>query len=364
MKSHGEVQHDSQKRASELADRVMTDIRRRDLVPGDRYFTTSQIGRMLGVSKAAANAAMQLLAQRRVVVRRRRSGTYIGQGVGSGAAAASGFDLIHVVGASSRTFDATQVIDGIQSRLRGVPIQFSFLPELRATDFLADLVEADSNSAKKIGHLLVSCSHEVQRFFASNHLYAAVIGGVYRDCRVLPSVSADASAAGRLLVDYLVATKGHEKIAFLTYPHWRPGDNQFFDGIGIGLFAAGLKHDSLVVRSVPSDRVVIGLEVQALMEGPRPPTAFICRSGGLADCVVRAIKTTSVCRIPEVVFGWETELSGTTEHSHTYVRVQSEFEQHVAVATGLLKDFMSGLLDNHRSVVLPVELVVSGGTEH
>src|SRR5690606_6010444 len=61
-----------------LAQRLEEDIRRRRLNPRDRYFTAAEAGEKLGVRVASANRAMQVLAERKVLVRRRSRGTFIG----------------------------------------------------------------------------------------------------------------------------------------------------------------------------------------------------------------------------------------------------------------------------------------------
>ena len=58
-----------------MAEKVLADIRHRGLAAGDRYLTTDQVSRMLGVQKATANKALRFLADHELVVRRQPSGT-------------------------------------------------------------------------------------------------------------------------------------------------------------------------------------------------------------------------------------------------------------------------------------------------
>ena len=61
-----------------LASRLEQDIRQRGLWAGDRYLTASEAAELLGVSTATAHRAMQVLAQRRMLVRHPSRGTFVG----------------------------------------------------------------------------------------------------------------------------------------------------------------------------------------------------------------------------------------------------------------------------------------------
>jgi len=60
-------------------------IQTRKLKPGDPYFTTSETARSFQVSGTTANRALQLLSQRRVLVRRQRAGTFIAEPESNGS---------------------------------------------------------------------------------------------------------------------------------------------------------------------------------------------------------------------------------------------------------------------------------------
>ena len=61
-----------------LAERLERDIRRRGLAPGQKYLTGPESAQLLGTSVASANRALQRLAEQDIVVRRRKSGTFVG----------------------------------------------------------------------------------------------------------------------------------------------------------------------------------------------------------------------------------------------------------------------------------------------
>ena len=62
----------------QLAKQLEQDIVRRALMPQQKYLSTRQVGQQFGVSLSLAAQAMQLLADQEKLVRRDRSGTYIG----------------------------------------------------------------------------------------------------------------------------------------------------------------------------------------------------------------------------------------------------------------------------------------------
>ena len=66
-----------------LAERLGEDIVRRGLRPGDRYVTAAQAAQQLGVSRMSVDRAMNLLVQRRLLVRQRGRGTFVGPVAGS-----------------------------------------------------------------------------------------------------------------------------------------------------------------------------------------------------------------------------------------------------------------------------------------
>src|ERR1700733_3329592 len=68
-------------RASKLAKQLELDIQRRGLRRGDSYMTADGVSEWLGISRMAANRAMNVLAHRQILVRQRSRGTFIGPAV-------------------------------------------------------------------------------------------------------------------------------------------------------------------------------------------------------------------------------------------------------------------------------------------
>src|SRR5579871_630187 len=154
-------------RIVDLADRILDDIRRKKLRPGDPYLSTAEIARLLRVSGTAANRALQLLGQRRVLERRQRRGTFI-------AAATTGDDtqlrrvhlVVHQDYLRTEGLLADGVVLGIQGELPHAEIQFNFLPDSSEVDYVQRLVEDSLRAPRSAGFVLVRSSVFTQRLLA------------------------------------------------------------------------------------------------------------------------------------------------------------------------------------------------------
>ena len=64
----------------DLAIAIEEDIRQRGLRRGDRYLTAKEVGERFQVSTVTAHRAMVILTDKDVVIRKRKSGTFVGAG--------------------------------------------------------------------------------------------------------------------------------------------------------------------------------------------------------------------------------------------------------------------------------------------
>ena len=69
----------------DLAKRLRLDMAQRSLRQGDHYLSAADAGEMLGVSSAMANRAMNILAEKKLLVRYPRRGSFVGPGFDDGA---------------------------------------------------------------------------------------------------------------------------------------------------------------------------------------------------------------------------------------------------------------------------------------
>jgi DNA-binding transcriptional MocR family regulator len=104
--------------AERLAQRLEQDIRQRGLQPGDRYMTAEATGKAFNVSRAATNRAMALMAERRLLVRHRKQGSFVGPGLKRSAALGTPTVYILTTGGMPEAFKTM-----LASLWRGVPLE-------------------------------------------------------------------------------------------------------------------------------------------------------------------------------------------------------------------------------------------------
>jgi len=139
-----------------IARRIEKDIHAKKLKPGDKYLTTLQVARAFKVGNEVANRAMQLLAQRNVIERRHRAGTFVGT---------AKLDVntpvlkkVHLVieKQNIETYGILRdgTISGLHSVLPGSQIQFSFIPDVNRRQFIAKLIDEAYMSGEMEGFVL------------------------------------------------------------------------------------------------------------------------------------------------------------------------------------------------------------------
>jgi len=276
-------------RIAQLADRLVEHIQARELQAGDRFLTTAEASKLLGVSSALANRALQLLERRRVIVRQQRSGAFVAERPPVSAAPMLHrvHFLVHQKYLRAEGVGQDEALLGIEHELPGVPVQISFLPPGGEAAFVNELV-AESQSAKRIdGFVLVRASFETQKLLSERQIPAVVYGTVYPSIERLAALTADMHAVGSELTNYLLG-QGRERIVHFTRQTVYGGDRLTIEGIMSALSAAGKGFDALAVRFLPDADEVYHAEASRLLDEMERPTGFICRSVRMADAVRRA----------------------------------------------------------------------------
>jgi LacI family transcriptional regulator, xylobiose transport system transcriptional regulator len=346
-----------------LADKVVTDIRHRGLSVGDRYLTTAEVGRMLGVQKAMANKAMRHLAEQGVLISRQRAGTFIGPGLKRHKR--SKVRTIYVLlpaGDPSATRWAFQpFIAGVRSVLPEINVQFTFVPENDPLGYIEELIAGQRAAGQFAGVVAVSCSPEVYRYLAELCEPAVVYGSLYSSDLPIASVDLDNRQSGRLLTQYLV-DRGHRRMAVLMTGAGLPGHNTFIDGIGDVLTTAALPANALIHRLIRNDLQALQSTAKELLEGPDPPTAVITR-GSIQAQAVASVASSLGLAVPgdlEIVFDHEDQ---TTPHinmaSYPRVAPKSSFVDIAAVIAEVLKEVSEGASSPPKRVLIPVEFCKS-----
>lgn len=273
-------------RISQLADRLVDDIQSRDLRPGDRFLTTAEASRLLGVGSSVANRALQLLERRRVIIRQQKSGAFIaGRFAPEEAPALHRVHfLVHQKYLRAEGVGQDEVLLGIEHELPGVPVQISFLPVGGEAAFVKELVDESAGAKRTDGFVLVRASYETQRLLSQRQMPTAVYGTLYASIDRLASLTADMRAVGTELTNYLL-NRGHKRIAHFSRQIVYGGDRLTIEGIASALATAGLGFDALSLRFLPDSEEVYLAEAEAQLDSADQPTGFICRTVRMADAI-------------------------------------------------------------------------------
>lgn len=343
-----------------LAERLMNDIRYRGLSVGDRYLTTDEVSRSLGVGKAAAGKAMRSLAERGILVSRQRSGTFIGPGIGIHRQ--SKVQTIHVLlpeeNLAATHWSYQPFIAGIRRAIPGINVQFTFVPETDSVPYVRELIDGARAAGQFAGVVAVTCPLQVYRYLAETGVPAVVYGSLDSPELNLASVDEDAHESGRLLAQYLIE-RGHCRLALLTATGGRPGDNAFFDGISEALTAAGLPHNALMQRLTRGDLDALQVAASELFRQPNRPTAVITRGILQADAVASAAAQSGLT-VPdqlEIVFDHEDQTTPQIDMA-AYPRVlpKLSFVEIAATIGNVLKEMSSNVAKPAPHIIVPVEL--------
>ena len=264
-----------------LANRLITDIRQRGLTVGDRYLTTAEAGRMLGVRKAVVGKAIKQLAEREILIPRQRYGTFVGPGLekSKGAKVRTIYVLLSAGEPTSTHWPFQPFIAGIRNSTPEVNVQFTFIPETDPIPYIQELIEEPLASGQLSGVVPVSCPPEVYRFLAEMHVPTAVYGTLYAPELAIASIDVDSFQCGLLLTEYLIS-RGHHHLGLIMTGGGRPGDHLFIDGVSEALSTVALPHNALILRANHSyDMDAFHATTKELLTRVDRPTAIITRGG-------------------------------------------------------------------------------------
>lgn len=344
--------HLDQSQTGRLAAVILQDIRQAGFQPGEQYLNGNEIAAKYGVTVITANRALQMLAERNVLERRRRAGTFI---AGAFALPATGhlFHCIHLL-MPATYFRASrsmveQAIFGIHSELPESHIHFTFVPPTDEMAFVRQLVKKAKAAPSPEGIVLYVSSAETQQFFRESGLPVVVFGSVFPEGGDLPWVDRDQRHIGQLLAEFLLREK-HQRIATLMRDRWGYGDNLLLDGVQ-DAFAAAKAKASHRVRSVPSIPETAAGMIRSLLKSDEAPTALICRSEALAQ-VASLVASELKIKVPRqlrIVVAEAVE-------NFPCVRPQISQEEQGAIVGRMLKQLSQGQRPNPDHVLVPVAL--------
>lgn len=343
-----------------LAERVIADIRHRGLTLGDRYLTTEEVARLLGVRKAVANRALAYLAQREILLRKQRSGTFVGPGMGRRVRSAvrNVYALLTSGDPVSQDWAFNPFVEGLRRGMRDVNVQFSFVPQTGSVAYVQELLAGPQAAGQFAGVVAISCPPEVYRHLAKERVPTVVFGTPYSSDLGLVSVDIDNRQCGRLLSQYLL-DRGHRRIALLMTSGGRPGENDLLDGISDSLSAAGLPPSAFIQRLTRSDRESLRAITRQLLTMPDRPTGILCRPGMYADTVAATAAELQLT-VPgdlEIVFDHADQTTSKINlATYPHVEPRLSFTDIIALLGKLLKQQLDGEVPEPKRVVVPVVL--------
>ena len=355
-------------RIDKLAEMLRNDIHRRALQVGDLYITAAETSQMLEVSQVMANRAMNVLAGRRLLVRHRRRGTFVGPAFQPRTPPPK-LRVIHIFkGLMKDEKQWNSVIgnclQGLHAVLPGYQVQSNILPRHSPAEMVREIFKQHMPKGSLSGIVLLSCPREVQEMVQEmvreHRLPAVSFGTVYPNITEIPSVDQDQFESGRLQAQYLL-DRGHRRIMLLMRDNWQPGDNRMVDGINQALADAGLSYGVLGTRSIPENVALIKTEINRLLCIDNSPTGLICRSQLFAETALEVTRSKSM-RVPEdldIIFNSNDSAISAVSGLPCTSAKQSSRKQLTLVAELLEKLIGEKRLANNR-IILPVELVRSG----
>lgn len=275
----------------QLAEQLERDIHRRGLKCDDKYLSTRSVAKFFNVSLSAAAQAMQDLTDRDILIRRDRSGTFVGPRVKAPATSAIKFVgiLLPESRAESVNVSLDALIHALRHRDKSLSVHISFLPTNHSLAFLRDLLDAPHLSAQKmVGMIPISCTRDVCQHIHQIGIPMVVLGTPDPDQQHLPHVDSDHFESGRLMAKHLIDA-GHRQLALLTPSGGRSGDHAFHEGVLEAMAGAEVPPNALVARITSHDFSLFKAQVEAVLQRDPMPTGIICRPERMLDPLFEVI---------------------------------------------------------------------------
>jgi hypothetical protein len=352
----------------QLAKQLEQDIVRRALMPQQKYLSTRQVGQQFGVSLSLAAQAMQLLADQEKLVRRDRSGTYIGPAAQIGLARK--VKVVYVLMPEERANYSAVPLDLLIDSLshpthepNSIPeqysVQFSFLPRDEQVLHVKQLLAPTKLNWELCGVVAISCSREIYRYLHKEGVPLVVLGSLDHDLQELSSIDADHFECGRLLAEYLFAN-GHERIAMLGISNGRPGDHDFLDGIVEAMTAARKPPNSLIARLCPNDLETLRVQAEATLSHADRPTGVVCRGERMLNLILPIAAQLGLAVPDDLELVYETFSSAHVDHVRFPCAQTSEPFERIAQQIGAtLRQLHAGVKPEQTHFRIPVELRAS-----
>ena len=310
-----------------------------------------------------AAQAMQLLADQEKLVRRDRSGTY----VGPAAQVDKSFKVkvVYVLMPEERANYSVVPLDLLIDSLshpahdpdaepEQYSVQFSFLPKEEEVQYVKQLLAPTKSNWELCGVVAISCSREIYRYLHQQGVPLVVLGSLDHDLQELPSIDADHFECGRLLAQYLFAN-GHERIAMLGISNGRRGDHDFLDGIVEAMTSAGKPPNSLIARLCPNDLDTLRVQAEATLSRPIARRG-LCVAASNVNLILPIADQLGLKVPDDLELVYETFSTAHVDHvPFPCVQTSEPFERRRQIGD-MLRQIHAGKKPEQNHVRIPVEL--------
>lgn len=276
----------------QLAAELRADIQRRALSIGDRYYSTSEAARVLGVSRSAANRAILLLVDQGWLMRREGAGTVVGEASVQAALAVSQ-KIVHIMQplmSERMGLTLDELTRGIHLSLPDASTQVNIFRADDPFPGFRRVVESEAAREAILGMGILLAPREVQEIISEFRIPAVVIGTPWPDMVRMSSIDVDYDQLGDLAGDYLVG-KGHRRIGILLRDRTAAGDCWFLRRLMQRLGALGLPLGALDVAHVFFSEEAVCAVVRQMFHRPDPPTVLLAPPyGTVHGGIARALR--------------------------------------------------------------------------
>jgi DNA-binding transcriptional regulator YhcF (GntR family) len=343
-------------RVQDVAEKLERHIRASELQPGDRYLSAEEGSKLLGESVMTVQRAMALLAKRKILDRRPKAGTFIGETLVTRRGTHS---VVHFfipeecIDERNAHEEHWAHIQGMRSVFPGISVQFNFIPNQNVA-YTREIVERAETANNLSGVVLVLASRAMRTYFNQSGIPTVVAGSVETDLTNLCWYTYDQKQIGFLLADWLLQ-RGHYRLTTVMRDVWSIGEHLLHDGVSQALGQAGLAADALQVRSTPAEySATTELVRDTLTQGSNPPTGFICRTEFQADCVREVARELGLSNIVDVALCGSPQQANTAKYTCVTPTIDA-LEQGKLMGT-MLRSLIMGEIPDPRGYTIPVQL--------
>ena len=310
----------------QLAQLIIEDIKKKGLGVGHRYLTAKEVGTLFGVSTVTAHRAMAYLSEKDVLQRRRKSGTFIGEGFEpapiSGEAVLS---CIHVLVDQDHRITSGQEMDaffeGTYAILPETSVQIHYIPDSNFMIHTKNIVDQIKASGQNQGIILIHSSEQVQAYVQSVGIPAIVYGSCYPGIKDLSWLDLDQAKIGRELTDKALQD-GFKKFILVQRNVWRHGDNLLFNEMTSRLGEENLPMGTLIVCSISREKIVIKYEMKKMLQELNEPVAIICRGLYYADLIKECAEGLKLKKKDYSIY-----VAGPIDKKSPYIGIKPEFDE-------------------------------------